>query len=141
MLRHALSQPYVGRVLPAVLDGLADENEGVREAALAAGRTLVELYAATSQQLLLPAVETGIVDDNWRIRHSSVELLGDLLFKVCGSKHHLSTRKHHLGTVLHGVAHCECTFNGQAAWSVNIHHVLLSGGWHEWQDPSGHHSR
>ena len=76
------SQPYVGRVLPAVLDGLADENEGVREAALAAGRTLVELYAATSQQLLLPAVETGIVDDNWRIRHSSVELLGDLLFKV-----------------------------------------------------------
>jgi hypothetical protein len=27
-------------------------------------------------------VEAGIVNDNWRIRQSSVELLGDLLFKV-----------------------------------------------------------
>ena len=67
-----------------MLDGLADEAEGVRDAALAAGRTLVELYATTSLPLLLPAVEAGIVDANWRIRHSSVELLGDLLFKVCG---------------------------------------------------------
>ena len=34
---ESLFQPYLGRVLPAILDGLADENEGVREAALAAG--------------------------------------------------------------------------------------------------------
>jgi hypothetical protein len=33
--------------------------------------------------LLLPAVEDGIFNDSWRIRQSSVELLGDLLFKVC----------------------------------------------------------
>ena len=32
--------------------------------------------------MLLPAVEDGIFNDNWRIRQSSVELLGDLLFKV-----------------------------------------------------------
>lgn len=31
---------------------------------------------------MLPAVEDGILNDNWRIRQSSVELLGDLLFKV-----------------------------------------------------------
>ena len=30
-------QPYLGRVLPAILDGLADESEGVRAAALSAG--------------------------------------------------------------------------------------------------------
>lgn len=35
-----------------------------------------------SLPLLLPAVEEGIFNDNWRIRQSSVELLGDLLFKV-----------------------------------------------------------
>lgn len=35
-----------------------------------------------SLPLLLPAVEDGIFHDNWRIRQSSVELLGDLLFKV-----------------------------------------------------------
>jgi len=68
--------------LPAILDGLADESEGVRDAALSAGRTAVELFAQTSLPLLLPAVEAGIINDNWRIRQSSVELLGDLLFKV-----------------------------------------------------------
>lgn len=35
-----------------------------------------------SLPLLLPAVEDGIFSDSWRIRQSSVELLGDLLFKV-----------------------------------------------------------
>ena len=75
-------QDHLGEILPAVLDGLADEAEGVRDAALAAGRTAVELFASTSLPLLLPAVEAGILSDNWRIRQSSVELLGDLLFKV-----------------------------------------------------------
>ena len=65
-----------------MLGGLADEAEGVREAALAAGRTMVELFAESALPLLLPAVELGVVHNNWRIRQSSVELLGDLLFKV-----------------------------------------------------------
>jgi hypothetical protein len=38
-----------------------------------------------SLPLLLPAIEDGIFNDNWRIRQSSVELLGDLLFKVATS--------------------------------------------------------
>ena len=75
-------QDHLGEVLPAILDGLADESEGVRDAALQAGRTAVELFAQSSLPLLLPAVENGIIHDNWRIRQSSVELLGDLLFKV-----------------------------------------------------------
>ncbi|KAK9735623.1 hypothetical protein RND81_04G216500 [Saponaria officinalis] len=78
-------QNYLQRVLPAILDGLADENEPVRDAALSAGHVLVEHYAATSLPLLLPAVEDGIFNDSWRIRQSSVELLGDLLFKVAGT--------------------------------------------------------
>ncbi|KAI3459061.1 hypothetical protein Pfo_015724 [Paulownia fortunei] len=78
-------QKYLQQVLPAILDGLADENESVRDAALSAGHVLVEHYATTSLPLLLPAVEDGIFNDNWRIRQSSVELLGDLLFKVAGT--------------------------------------------------------
>ncbi|KAI3785034.1 hypothetical protein L1987_44143 [Smallanthus sonchifolius] len=78
-------QNYLSQVLPSILDGLADENESVREAALGAGHILVEHYAITSLPLLLPAVEDGIFNDNWRIRQSSVELLGDLLFKVAGT--------------------------------------------------------
>ncbi|ONK79574.1 uncharacterized protein A4U43_C01F7760 [Asparagus officinalis] len=78
-------QNYLQLVLPAILDGLADENESVRDAALCAGHVFVEHYATTSLPLLLPAVEDGIFNDNWRIRQSSVELLGDLLFKVAGT--------------------------------------------------------
>ena len=70
------------QVLTCILDGLADEAEGVRDAALASGRVAVELYAQSALPLLLPAVEAGITSHNWRIRQSSVELLGDLLFKV-----------------------------------------------------------
>ncbi|KAL6545243.1 eIF-2-alpha kinase activator GCN1 [Orobanche gracilis] len=78
-------QKYLQQVLPAILDGLADENESVRDAALSAGHVLVEHYATTSLPLLLPVVEDGIFNDSWRIRQSSVELLGDLLFKVAGT--------------------------------------------------------
>lgn len=42
------------------------------------------LFLTRSLPLLLPAVEDGIFNDSWRIRQSSVELLGDLLFKVNG---------------------------------------------------------
>jgi HEAT repeat protein len=78
-------QPYLPDVLPFVLGGLADEAEGVRDAALAAGRVAVELYAAPALPLLLPTVEAGAANENWRIRQSSVELLGDLLFKAAGA--------------------------------------------------------
>ena len=43
---------------------------------------MVDHYAHTSLPLLLPAVENGLLTDNWRIRQSSVKLLGKLLFKV-----------------------------------------------------------
>lgn len=60
------------------------QAEGVRDAALSAGRCFVEAYARSCMSLLLPAVETGMSGDNWRIRQSSLELCGDMLFKVSG---------------------------------------------------------
>jgi len=75
---------HLDQALPAVLGGLADDSEGVRSAALAAARTAVDLYASEELEALLPAVESGATAANWRIRQSSVELLGDLLFRVSG---------------------------------------------------------
>eukprot|EP00891_Asterochloris_glomerata_P006557 jgi/Astpho2/6557/e_gw1.00099.3.1_t len=102
-------QHHLHEVLPAILDGLADEAEGVRDAALAAGRTFVDLYAQTALPLLLPAVEDGIVNDNWRIRQSSVELLGELLFKVAGTSGKIQTsgdadNDEGISTEMHGLA-------------------------------------
>ena len=51
-----LPPTFVSQVLPCILDGLADEAEGVRDAALSAGRIAVELYANSALPLLLPAV-------------------------------------------------------------------------------------
>nr|GMC76380.1 eIF-2-alpha kinase activator GCN1 isoform X17 [Ipomoea batatas] len=46
---------YLQQVLPAIIDGLADENESVRDAAYGAGHVLVE-YFATTLVLKIPSI-------------------------------------------------------------------------------------
>ncbi|CAG8487765.1 9221_t:CDS:10 [Ambispora leptoticha] len=77
-------QPYLGRIIPPILAGLADDSEYVREASLRAGQMIVVNYATKAVDLLLPELERGLFDDNWRIRHSSVQLMGDLLYRITG---------------------------------------------------------
>ncbi|PVD31523.1 hypothetical protein C0Q70_06936 [Pomacea canaliculata] len=82
---------YVGPILPSILQALADESEFVRDTALRAGQRIISQYADTAIELLLPELERGLFDDNWRIRFSSVQLLGDLLYKVSGVSGKMST--------------------------------------------------
>merc|ERR1719402_717642 len=73
---------YIGQIIHPILQALADENEFVRETALKAGQRIVNMYADSAIMLLLPQLEQGLFDDNWRIRYSSIQLLGDLLHKI-----------------------------------------------------------
>ncbi|XP_005111057.1 eIF-2-alpha kinase activator GCN1 [Aplysia californica] len=82
---------YVGPILPSILQALSDENEFVRDTALRAGKRIISQYAETAVELLLPELERGLFDDNWRIRNSSVQLLGDLLYKVSGVSGKMTT--------------------------------------------------
>ncbi|XP_068678677.1 stalled ribosome sensor GCN1-like [Montipora foliosa] len=83
--------PWVGPIIPSILKGLADESEYVRDTSLKAGQRIVNLYADTAIELFLPELETGLFDDNWRIRHSSIQLLGDLLYRISGVTGKMST--------------------------------------------------
>ncbi|ESW98430.1 hypothetical protein KL918_005153 [Ogataea parapolymorpha] len=76
--------PYLSRTIAPILAGLADNDEGIRDTALRAGRLIVNNYANKAVDLLLPELERGLSDANARIRLSSVELTGDLLFKISG---------------------------------------------------------
>ncbi|KAK9331968.1 armadillo-type protein [Lipomyces starkeyi] len=76
--------PYLARVIPPILAGLADDVEPIRDTSLRAGRLIVKNYATRAVDLLLPELERGLSDENYRIRLSSIELTGDLLFQITG---------------------------------------------------------
>lgn len=75
---------YLNRIIPSILAGLADDVESIRETSLRAGRLLVKNFATRAIDLLLPELERGLADASHRIRLSSVELVGDLLFNLTG---------------------------------------------------------
>ncbi|KAL8808756.1 MAG: hypothetical protein Q9200_004054 [Gallowayella weberi] len=75
---------YLNKIIPPILSGLADEIESIRETSLRAGRLLVKNFATKAIDLLLPELDRGLADNNYRIRLSSVELVGDLLFNLTG---------------------------------------------------------
>ncbi|KAA1470496.1 ARM repeat-containing protein [Dentipellis sp. KUC8613] len=77
-------QPHLPKIIPPILGGLSDTEEYVREAAMRAGRMIVTNYSSRAIDLLLPELEQGMFDPGWRIRQSSITLVGELLFKVSG---------------------------------------------------------
>jgi len=72
-------------VVVVVDQALADESEFVRDTSLRAGQRIIDMYSEKAIELLLPELESGLFDDNWRIRLSSVQLLGDLLYRISGT--------------------------------------------------------
>ncbi|KAH7929550.1 ARM repeat-containing protein [Leucogyrophana mollusca] len=77
-------QPHLPKIISPILSGLSDSEEYVREAAMRAGRMIVTNYSTRAIDLLLPELEQGMFDAGWRIRQSSITLVGELLFKVSG---------------------------------------------------------
>ena len=50
----------------------------VKDTALRAGQRIANMYDDYALILLLPELELGLFDDNWRIRYSLIKLLGGL---------------------------------------------------------------
>lgn len=76
--------PHLARIIPPILNGLADESEYVRDASMRAGKMIIANYSNKAIELLLPELEKGMLDSSWRIRQSSISLTGELLYRVTG---------------------------------------------------------
>lgn len=78
---------HISSTLPVILAGLSDENDGVREVAMRAGQIVVSVLGFSHTQELIPSICDGMFDDeDWRIRLSSVTLLGELLYMIGDAK-------------------------------------------------------
>ncbi|KAJ1905601.1 translational activator of GCN4, partial [Coemansia sp. IMI 209127] len=77
-------QRFLPQVITPIVTGLADENEQVRGAALRAGRILVVSYSLAATDVILPELLAALANVLWRIRMSSIELLGEFLYRVAG---------------------------------------------------------
>lgn len=98
--------PYISVSLPVIVAGLSDSNDGVREVhlsiysiysihlltpcpeqvALRAGQVIVNKLGILHTNEIIPTLTEGMFDEDWRIRHSSVKLLGELLYLVGDTK-------------------------------------------------------
>ncbi|XBW36536.1 hypothetical protein QEN19_002112 [Hanseniaspora menglaensis] len=76
--------PYINQIIKPILQGLADLNDSIRETSMEAGKLIVTNYASKAIDLLLPELQSGMFDENERIRLSSLQLTADLLFEVTG---------------------------------------------------------
>lgn len=78
-------EPLLDAILPVVIKGLSDEQDMVRESALASGQAIVKTFGDEKVDVLIPVLQSGLFDKNWRIRASSIQLLGDLLYQISGA--------------------------------------------------------
>lgn len=66
--------------------GLSDASEGVRNTALTAGRTLVNLYGGQEDALIIRELMSGLSSPEWRVRVGCLTLLNELLFALVNRK-------------------------------------------------------
>ncbi|ODM88729.1 Translational activator GCN1, partial [Orchesella cincta] len=90
VLEESVFGEWIGRIISPILRALADETEFVKQSALLAAQRIITGFSGKAVSLLLPELEKKF-DPNWRIRHASVQLLGDLLFKISGVSGKMST--------------------------------------------------
>eukprot|EP00930_Biecheleria_cincta_P034269 TRINITY_DN23698_c0_g1_i1.p1 TRINITY_DN23698_c0_g1~~TRINITY_DN23698_c0_g1_i1.p1 ORF type:complete len:2738 (+),score=614.06 TRINITY_DN23698_c0_g1_i1:451-8214(+) len=75
-------EPHIEEVLTALLNGMSDDVSGVRDTAFKAAQVITKAFGSSHTALLLPPLEEGVFDVDWRIRHGSVQLMGQLIEQI-----------------------------------------------------------
>eukprot|EP00656_Telonema_subtile_P052849 TRINITY_DN7467_c0_g1_i2.p1 TRINITY_DN7467_c0_g1~~TRINITY_DN7467_c0_g1_i2.p1 ORF type:complete len:2342 (+),score=823.11 TRINITY_DN7467_c0_g1_i2:10-7035(+) len=77
--------PFMQEMLPLVVQGLADDAEPVRDISMQVACRLIEAFCHEAKEMMLPVFFEGLFHRNWRIRMSTVELIGILLAQLTGN--------------------------------------------------------
>lgn len=75
-------EKFLSRVMPAFLERLSDDNEDVRKMVIRVVQLIIQTYCKSSLQIILPHLEQGLFDRNWRKRSSCVTLIGEMIEKI-----------------------------------------------------------
>ncbi|KAH9256625.1 hypothetical protein BASA81_005129 [Batrachochytrium salamandrivorans] len=76
-------KPWATRSLDvALLSGLADDVESVRDAAFRCARVYVGEFTVKDPQLVLTGLERGLIHPSWRVKHTSIRLLGEFIIQL-----------------------------------------------------------
>lgn len=78
--------PLIDASFPALISGLSDESESVRDVAMRAGRVTIRSHGKAHVEKILPSLEDGLTNEDHRIRSASLTLLGDLLSVLSGTR-------------------------------------------------------
>lgn len=85
-------EPLLEVVLPVIIKGLSDDQDMVRESALQGGQAVIKAFGDEKVDVLIPPLKAGLFDKNWRIRASSIQLLGDLLYQLSGASEDFASK-------------------------------------------------
>jgi len=71
---------YLPKIFPSILTSISDQKEPVRNAALAALKTIMGIFSNYAIKQALPQFLIELQNDNWRSKYSTVEALGNMAF-------------------------------------------------------------
>ncbi|GAB5359739.1 hypothetical protein AAMO2058_000568600 [Amorphochlora amoebiformis] len=78
--------PFIPNVLGAILEMLDDKSVEVRSLALQSGHSIAQMYSATNQiESILPTLEKGLSDSQWRSRMGACHITGTYLCNLAGA--------------------------------------------------------
>jgi hypothetical protein len=120
--------PYLPQIMPAVIESLAGETELIRDTAFKASQAIVQRFAYSALDPLLDVLHNALLDNNWRIRQSSVLILGHILYIVsnAGARDESNRKGLFICTHTHTHTHTHTFIPPYLSFSLSLSPLLVN---------------